>query len=72
MTPQDYNDINILKHAARDILHELARLFEDSFDELDYVDIAEKGRSITRIAELIGAIVDNDKHLPYGEECKKK
>ena len=69
MTPQDYEDINILKHAARDILRELGGLLKDSsFDDLDYVQIAEKGKAITRIGEIISEILENGKHLPYGEE----
>lgn len=69
MTPQDCDDIIILKHAAQDIVRELRWLLKESaIDELDHVDIAEKGRALTRIAEVIGAILDNGKHLPEVEE----
>ena len=70
MTPQDYDDIHILKHAARDLTRGLIIALEDSsIDDIDYVCIAEKSRAITRVAELIGAIIDNGKHLPNGEEA---
>lgn len=69
MTPQDCDDIIILKHAAQDIVRELWWLLKESaIDELDHVDIVEKGRALARIGEIIGAIIDNGKHLPYGEE----
>jgi hypothetical protein len=69
MTPQDYEDINILKHAARDILREARKLLsERSFDELDCEELVEKGGYLKRVAELISEIRDNGKHLPYGEE----
>lgn len=68
MTPQDYEDIRILKHAARDILREARKLLsERSFDELDCEELVEKGEYLKRTAELISEIRDNGKHLPYGE-----
>lgn len=68
MTPQDYEDIRILKHAARDVLREARQLLsERSFDELDCEELVEKGEYLKRIAELISEVRDNDKHLPYGE-----
>lgn len=71
MTPQDYDDINVLKHAARDILRELGRLLKDSsIDDLESEELVEKGRAITRIGEIISEILENGKHLPYGEEEK--
>lgn len=69
MTPQAYEDIRILKHAARDILREARKLLnERMFDELDCEELVEKGEFLKRTAELISEIRDNDKHLPYGEE----
>lgn len=69
MTPQDYEDITILKHAARDIRRDIERLLsERSFDELDCEELVEKGEQIRRVAEIISAIRDNGKHLPFMEE----
>lgn len=69
MTPQDYEDIRILKHAARDVLREARKILsERSFDELDCEELVEKGEQIRRIAVLISEIRDNDKHLPSEEE----
>lgn len=67
MTSQDYEDIRILKHAARDVVRAAWKLLsERSFDELDCEELVEKGEFLKRTAELISEIRDNDKHLPYG------
>ena len=69
MTPQDYEDIRILKHAARDILREARKLLsERSFDELDCEELVEKGKYLARIGEIISEIRDNGKHLPGTED----
>lgn len=69
MTQQDYEDIRILKHAARDLVREVRNILsERSFDELDCEEMAEKGMYIRRVAVLISEIRDNDKHLLQGEE----
>lgn len=69
MTPQDYEDIRILRHAANDVLREARRILRERvFDELDCEMLVEKGEYLKRVAELISEIRDNDKHLPYGEE----
>lgn len=68
MTPQDYEDIRILKHAARDVLRDARKLLsERSFDELDCEELVEKGEFLKRIAGLISEIRDDGKHLPSGE-----
>ena len=68
MTPQDYEDIRILKHAARDVLREARQHVERVvIAELDCEQLVEKGEYLKRIAELISERRDNGKHLPYGE-----
>lgn len=73
MTPQDYEDIMILKHAALDILRYVRELLEDTppYDDLECVEIVDKGKQLARIGELISAILENDEHLPSGEEERK-
>lgn len=67
MTPKDYEDIRILKHAARDIIRYVKQLLE-SYDDLECVEIVDKGKQLARIGELISAILENGEHLPSGEE----
>lgn len=69
MTPQDYEDIRILKHATEDILRYVKQLVVDAQPyELESEEIIEKAKLLLRIGELISEIVENGKHLPYGEE----
>lgn len=70
MTQQDYDDITILKHAAQDILRYIKQLLEDTppYDDLESEELVEKGNQIKRIAEIISAIRDRGKHLPFEEE----
>ena len=71
MTPQDYEDITILKHAAEDILRYVKQLVVDAQPyELESDEIIEKAKLLLRIGEIISEVRDNDKHLPYGEEQK--
>ena len=69
MTEQDYDDITILKHATEDILRYVKQLVVDAQPyELESEEIIEKAKLLLRIGELISEIVENGKHLPYGEE----
>lgn len=69
MTPQDCEDIRILKHAANNVLREARKLLSERvLEELDCEELVEKGEYLKRVAELISEIRDNDKHLPYEEE----
>lgn len=69
MTEQDYEDITILKHAAQDIIRYVKQLLEDTppYDDLECVEIVEKGKQLARIGEIISEILENGKHLPSGE-----
>lgn len=69
MTPQDYEDITILKHAAQDILRYIKQLLEDTppYDDLESEELVEKGKQLARIGEIISEILENGKHLPSGE-----
>ena len=69
MTQQDYEDITILKHAAQDIIRYVKQLLEDTppYDDLECVEIVDKGKQLARIGEIISEILENGKHLPYGE-----
>lgn len=68
MTEQDYDDIEILKHAAEDILRYVKQLVVDAQPyELESEEIIEKAKLLLRIGEIISEIRDNGKHLPYGE-----
>ena len=69
MTEQDYDDITILKHATEDILRYVKQLVVDAQPyELESEEIIEKAKLLLRIGELISEIVENGKHLPYGEK----
>lgn len=70
MTPQDYEDITILKHAAQDILRYVTQLLEDTppYDDLECEELIEKGEHIKRIGALISVIRDGGKHLPFEED----
>lgn len=69
MTQQDYEDIRILRHAVNDIRRDIEQLLnEPSFDDMDCVELVEKGKQIKRIAEIISAIRDGGKHLPFEED----
>lgn len=69
MTEQDYDDIEILKHAAKDILRYVKQLVVDAQPyELESEEIIEKAKLLLRIGEIISEIRDNGKHLPCGEE----
>lgn len=69
MTEQDYDDIEILKHAAEDILRYVKQLVVDAQPyELESEEIIEKAKLLLRIGEIISEITENGKHLPYGEE----
>lgn len=70
MTEQDYEDITILKHAAQDIIRYVKQLLEDTppYDDLECVEIVDKGKQLARIGGLISAILENGEHLPSGEE----
>lgn len=70
MTPQDYEDITILKHAAQDILRYINQLLEDTppYDDLECVEIVDKCKQLARIGELISEILENGKHLPSTNE----
>lgn len=68
MTPQDYDDITILKHAAEDILRYVKQLVVDAQPyELESEELIEKGKQLARIGEIISEILENGKHLPSGE-----
>ncbi len=69
MTEQDYDDITILKHATEDILRYVKQLVVDAQPyELESEEIIEKAKLLLRIGEIISEIIENGKHLPYGEE----
>lgn len=70
MTPQDYEDITILKHAAQDILRYVKQLLEDTppYDDLESEELIEKGKQLARIGEIISEILENGKHLPSTNE----
>lgn len=69
MTPQDYDDIVILKHATEDILRYVKQLVVDAQPyELESEEIIEKAKLLLRIGELISEIVENGKHLPSTNE----
>lgn len=69
MTEQDYDDIVILKHATEDILRYVKQLVVDAQPyELESEELVEKGKLLARIGEIISEILENGKHLPYGEE----
>lgn len=68
MTEQDYDDIEILKHAAEDILRYVKQLVVDAQPyELESEELIEKGKQLARIGEIISEILENGKHLPSGE-----
>lgn len=70
MTPQDYEDITILKHAAQDILRYVKQLLEYTppYDDLESEELIEKGKQLARIGEIISEILENGKHLPSTNE----
>jgi nucleotidyltransferase/DNA polymerase involved in DNA repair len=69
MISQGYEDIMILKHAARAILREALQQLEDSpSDDLSFDEIIENVKQLENIAELVSVIRDNCKHLPFKEE----
>lgn len=69
MTPQDYDDIVILKHATEDILRYVKQLVVDAQPyELESEELIEKGKLLARIGEIISEIIENGKHLPSREE----
>lgn len=68
MTEQDYDDIEILKHAAEDILRYVKQLVVDAQPyELESAEIIEKAKLLLRIGEIISEITENGKHLPSVE-----
>lgn len=68
MTSQDFDDIVVLKHAVKDILREIDKTLKEVPFDVDCDAIVENGAYIKRIGEIMSAIRDNGKHLPFKEE----